>query len=1367
MLRKLIFSIFLVMILLSSSVNSILLTEDFDDDTQYFDQENNPNESWYDIDITDITGSSNATIVTSTGYILYRLANGEFIYFNLTQEVRPNWIEIQLRDDAYTHFQFLNGSTDVFGILRENVGNGGIWYNGTTGHKESIFNYAMNAVQDINFTFNWTTKEVHVQIDTYDCGWHPMNNNLQDGITRIGLGSWTSYAEYSIFYGINISNEGARITPSIVSPTTGTESDTTFNFTVNCSDFHGDTLTVSANITDGGNWFNNLSLTLYDGATLTGANYTGTTTIPGNGQYEYKYYAYDGITWNASDTYYFNVTRNTSFAANFPTHLEVGDYIHVMGTLWNGTNDPINGTKVTTKILDKTDWSEVSDSEKECWVNDGFYYYLFSTSTMIPGIYYILANFTMYEYNPSINWWNTSYDDRTMITINSSLVEEGTLTDFPVLLKLENCSRTSGNVQADGGDIVFIDWDDNTTKVAHEIESFSDDGTYVNATIWINHTIAAGTTEKLWMYFDNSTVANQENPPAVWDQYYEAVYHMNSNFSGGTFGLLDSTWKHNSTGVIGVPTNQTGVAAGAIDFKDGTSDAFELETMEFGYNLFNIEFWYKAPAWDAAQEYIFSSWNDGATTGVAVSGQNNGNREVWLAMNDGERALNNFLAQNTNYDDNSSWHYYSGGRNETNRSFSNFDRWAYSVTGMGGTWFNSTNSSETHSYIGGHGDLTATYYYDGVLDELRITNGTTRSSVWQNASYNMTNSPSDYVFVSGYEQQDMTLIDYETNHTLYLSDPNTPGHYASTVTFNFYNTNDGLGLPMETLKVYINNQRIYSNMYATYTGEDITIVIKDFYDTELYNNTHKITSTHMFIDLGLTFHSYKFCNMNEEWYMISILKYGASRWYEKAVCPGETIEYMMPTGYNYTLRIYDENDVDIYNNSYTNITQSLAYIISGNNISLVIDGQSVILGDILELQNSLDDATRPDVVEVVYNVPGVYSTFDKQGAILGTIQVCPALVLNAETTNTTQLSTTANTTFYPLIPDDTISENGTVTVLDDTMYLEGDTTWVEVDYGSVHKNYTYIPNKIDLFGENVSIYSGAPINVTRVTRFQQLWKFYWTKTTITNYYEATVDVDNNLNTTYNETYIYIEYANDSTPDYNTIEAYDVTNGVYLVRGENFDSSASGAHFYIASIGAFDTRSFTLTYYAVDADIEPSDAVIVLNEYGLEAYGGDDYYHSRGQWVNDGDANFIGTIVLDMNFNTGPYTIDMDSIIIYDDTNSIQLDREDFAFSGSTIHITQDAVGTVVPNGGRTYDVYFLFVDEDVVDTTPSGWLIIPIYGSFLVVHLLIAALLMIPALMGLEYAMINPRKRNAYIRRYGWIAVIFILMAVLLYFSVF
>jgi hypothetical protein len=121
-----------------------------------------------------------------------------------------------------------------------------------------------------------------------------------------------------------------------------------------------------------------------------------------------------------------------------------------------------------------------------------------------------------------------------------------------------------------------------------------------------------------------------------------------------------------------------------------------------------------------------------------------------------------------------------------------------------------------------------------------------------------------------------------------------------------------------------------------------------------------------------------------------------------------------------------------------------------------------------------------------------------------------------------------------------------------------------------------------------------------------------------------------------------------------------------------------------------------------------------------------YYYLKARYHNPSTRTFVGSITIKFNFSVYPYTISEYSFEVYDQDNSCYLDSEEFVFQGSSLLISQDVVGNVEPNGARTFEVYFLFMDEDVLEElstdTAGKWLRvgiipdIPILGNLQVFH---------------------------------------------------
>lgn len=601
--------------------------------------------------------------------------------------------------------------------------------------------------------------------------------------------------------------------------------------------------------------------------------------------------------------------------------------------------------------------------------------------------------------------------------------------------------------------------------------------------------------------------------------------------------------------------------------------------------------------------------------------------------------------------------------------------------------------------------------------EWNVTNGNFQS-VFPTTSL----KPGTYIISINYTN--ITGYNYKKEGTLYLSTTPSGGIYTdATVHFTFYNTNVGLGLPWETLKIYINNTRQYTNSYKTYIGKTINLIIRDYYDNKMLDYNFTVSGTTQFLDLGLTFHSWRFGNSNEDWYMVSLQKSGATRWWERSVMPYGDVEFLVPSG-TYCLRIYDDANVEIYNSSLPaslSVVNSKGYVIFGTNLSEIINGQSVIKGDLLELQNDLDDATRVDIKKVMTCPPIAISMFEDKGITLaGTELICPPIIYTAETVNQSFLrSSNTPATSHAFIPQNS-SSNGTITVVEDDLYISANssTTFITLTYAGNTTNYSYVPATIrNLKGTNVSIICDGNVSITRVTRYQAADEFDWTKYTATSKYTATVDIKNpftfdftNNDTIYN-VYCMMGFANDTTPDYDTVALYDVTNGVFLTQGVNYGYTADAIQWKLPYIKANVTRTFRANYTASVGAITPSTAVKIVSNYDTGTYNDENYWYFQARWVNSKTTTFVGTLDIQFNFTT-PKPIAGDSFVVYDEDHNKYLGRDEFIYHGGGVTITQDTLGSVPSKGARNFEVYFLFQDvkypgldttpDDGFDYTPSG-----------------------------------------------------------------
>ncbi|MBZ5607240.1 MAG: DUF2341 domain-containing protein [Acidobacteriia bacterium] len=143
---------------------------------------------------------------------------------------------------------------------------------------------------------------------------------------------------------------------------------------------------------------------------------------------------------------------------------------------------------------------------------------------------------------PQASWYNGSWTSRKAFTIDHTKVSgSSNLTNFPVLISVTDASLRSlgngGNVgKNDGTDILFTA-SDGSTKLNHELETYSP--TTGQLIAWVQMpSLSAADNTVLYMYSGNAAAADQQNRTGVWDSTYKGVFHV---ANGTTLSVADST----------------------------------------------------------------------------------------------------------------------------------------------------------------------------------------------------------------------------------------------------------------------------------------------------------------------------------------------------------------------------------------------------------------------------------------------------------------------------------------------------------------------------------------------------------------------------------------------------------------------------------------------------------------------------------------------------------------------------------------------------------------------------------------------------------------------------------------------------------
>ena len=165
------------------------------------------------------------------------------------------------------------------------------------------------------------------------------------------------------------------------------------------------------------------------------------------------------------------------------------------------------------------------------------------------------------------------YASRRTINIDHTKVPNTDQSNFPLLISGTYAylatSANGGNVQnANGYDVIFTSDSGCTTKLDHEVETYTAATGAVN--YWVKVPTVLHTSDSvIYMCYGNASITtNQSNSAGVWDANYKGVWHLGN---GSTLSIADSTGANNGTNHGG--TAVAGKVDGAADFNSSSQYA--------------------------------------------------------------------------------------------------------------------------------------------------------------------------------------------------------------------------------------------------------------------------------------------------------------------------------------------------------------------------------------------------------------------------------------------------------------------------------------------------------------------------------------------------------------------------------------------------------------------------------------------------------------------------------------------------------------------------------------------------------------------------------------------------------------------------
>jgi len=335
------------------------------------------------------------------------------------------------------------------------------------------------------------------------------------------------------------------------------------------------------------------------------------------------------------------------------------------------------------------------------------------------------------------------------ITVDSTKVSgSGSHVNFPLLISVSDPDLRY-KVQPDGDDIAFaID----NSWLDHEIELFNQEynATHAYLIVWVRiPSLSTSVNTIVTMYYGNSTMSSQENPTFVWNNDYEAVWHMSDDPSGTVYDSTSNNNDGTAYGGMGA-SNQVSSKVGGGLFLDGTNDyiliphsssiditGYQL-TLEGWINLALVPTLYDAPVMVKAPSDNNERYMLGVDGGVNPSRIN---VRTTTSLSGYRRYDTGMLYQGT-------WTYislvYDGTLGIGNQLFT----YKNGVL-VSSNWAEGTISSTTGNlHIGKR--ISTSRWLHGIIDELRISS-IARSVDWLLTEYDNMNDPNTFYSV-GSEQ---------------------------------------------------------------------------------------------------------------------------------------------------------------------------------------------------------------------------------------------------------------------------------------------------------------------------------------------------------------------------------------------------------------------------------------------------------------------------------------------------------------------------------------------------------------------------------------------------------------------------------------
>jgi hypothetical protein len=480
-------------------------------------------------------------------------------------------------------------------------------------------------------------------------------------------------------------------------------------------------------------------------------------------------------------------------------------------------------------------------------------------------------------------------------------------------------------------------------------------------------------------------------------------------------------------------------------------------------------------------------------------------------------------------------------------------------------------------------------------------------------------------------------------------------------------------------------------------NQNYTIRVLDYFDNMLVDYPFVSNAADIYLSVPVPYYSWQVFNQNEMPVLMKIYWNNSGAPWEFFVGPQWIIERNLKGGnYTFMVTFYEADGTAGETVSYVRVVPN-----AGLNASFIfIEGTTLteIVSDlegVQAMQAILTLLVTPSTVLIYEDLP-LAPVVMKVLALEDGLVIDPYLILEATTYQNDTGIEEVNTTLEEVHPG---TYGYTYYVLSDVVSFSGDyvtTLYINNTDGDNLLYSNVLPATVNLDGEEVTIWANNNYSVSRASVWREISEYTITYYQTQHKWTTTLNLNNSHVLDFYSPYWYIAFPEDAVIDQETVTLYDLDNDLYLSQRTNFDVTAGGVHVTLTQINASMERNFVLTFWDGNSTTGIGAPNLIAEAYTSSTLNGVPMKYTAVQWFNPYSVEYMGEVYITLNFTYGDDLV-RDSITIIDETTGQVIQTSQWIYTGRTILILTDGVGTVPVGGARNYGIYFTLgytIDSD-------------------------------------------------------------------------